>query len=78
MMAPDTPHERRMGKKLKEKVNKRYHDVLKRADAKHIPMEAPEAREIAMEEVLYIMGEEEKSRVVLEMKEKAKVSVGGD
>jgi len=72
MVSPDTPHERKMGKKLKEKVNKRYHDVLKRADAKHIPMEAPEAREIAMEEVLYIMGEEEKARVVLEMKEKAK------
>ena len=75
MLAPDTPHERKMGKKLKEKVNKRYHDVLKRADAKHIPMEAPEARGIAMEEVLYIMGEEEKSRVVLEMKEKAKASL---
>ena len=71
MVAPDTPHERKMGKKLKERVNKRYKDVLRRADAKHIPMEAPEARDVAMEEVLYIMGEEEKTRVVQEMKDKA-------
>jgi len=71
MIAPDTPLEKKLGKELSRKVKARTKDVLKRADARMMPMEYPEAHDIATEEVLYIMGEEKKKEVMKEMKDAA-------
>ena len=71
MIAPDTPLEKKLGHELKRKVRARTKDVLKRADARLMPMEYPEALEIATDEVLYIMGEEKKKQVIQAMKEEA-------
>jgi hypothetical protein len=71
MIAPDTPLEKKLGKELKHKVKARTKDVLKRADARMMPMEYPEAFDIAVEEVLYIMGEEKKKEVMKDMREAA-------
>ena len=49
----------------------RCKDVLKRADARHMPMEYPEAYDIATNEVIYIYGEERKKEIMAEMKEAA-------
>ena len=71
MIAPDTPLEKKLGQELKRKVRARTKDVLKRADARLMPMEYPEALDIATDEVLYIMGEEKKKQVMQQMKEEA-------
>ncbi|GMH74275.1 hypothetical protein TrLO_g13608 [Triparma laevis f. longispina] len=71
MIAPDTPLEKKLGHELKRKVKARTKDVLKRADARLMPMEYPEALDIATDEVLYIMGEEKKKQVMQSMKEEA-------
>lgn len=48
----------------RKRIKNRLTEVLARADAKNIPMEAKEAKVIAREEVLYMIGEEEKERLL--------------
>lgn len=51
----------------RKRIKKRVTEVLARADAKNIPMETKEAKVIAREEVLYIVGEEERERLIRQM-----------
>jgi hypothetical protein len=72
MISPDTPLEKKLGKELVKKIKARTKDVLKRADARQLPMEYPEAYDIATDEIVYIMGEEKKKAVLEDMKVKAR------
>ena len=51
----------------KKRIKERVAEVLRRADAKNIPMEIKEAKVIAREEVVYMVGEEERRRLLREM-----------
>jgi hypothetical protein len=52
LLSPETPQQRELRKVLLGKIEKQVKVVLRRADKMRIPMEIPEAREIAMEEVI--------------------------
>ncbi|KAL7447250.1 hypothetical protein ACHAXM_011034 [Skeletonema potamos] len=51
----------------RKRIKKRVSEVLARADAKNILMETKEAKVIAREEVLYMIGEEERERLLRQM-----------
>lgn len=52
LFSPETPQQRELRKVLLGKIEKQIKVVLRRADKMRIPMEIPEAKEIATEEVI--------------------------
>lgn len=64
---PDNRAEKKIGSQVKKRIKLRTKEVLKRADSRGIPMETKEATQIAMQEILYIIGEEERERLQREM-----------
>ena len=64
---PDNSSEKQMRLNILKRVKGRVTDVLKRADERHIPMETPEATNIAREEIIHIIGEEERTKLVHQM-----------
>ena len=71
MFHPDTPLEKKIGKDLKKKVHARTKDILKRGEKRGMLMEWPQAYEIGVDEIVYIMGEDKKKEVMAEMKAQA-------
>lgn len=65
---PVNSREKKTRSITKKRINKRLAEVLQRADAQNIPMETKEARVIAREEVLHMIGEEEREKLLLQMK----------
>ncbi|KAL3800346.1 hypothetical protein HJC23_003642 [Cyclotella cryptica] len=64
---PDNRAEKKIGASVKKRIKARTSEVLKRADSRDIPIETKEATKIATEEIIYIIGEEERSRLRKEM-----------
>ena len=52
LVSPETPAQKELRKELLKKIDKQVKVVLRRADKMRIPMEIPEAKEIAKEEVI--------------------------
>ena len=64
---PDNSVEKQTRKAIRKRIKGRVKDVLRRADEQHIPMETKEAKVIAREEIIHIIGEDERSRLCNEM-----------
>lgn len=64
---PDNSVEKQTRKAIRKQIKGRVKDVLSRADEQRIPMETKEAKVIAREEIIHIIGEEERSRLCNEM-----------
>ena len=64
---PDNRAEKKVSVQVKKRIKIRTKEVLKRADSRGIPMETKEATKIATDEVLHIIGEEERERLQSEM-----------
>jgi hypothetical protein len=64
---PDNSSEKQMRLNVLKRVKGRVPDVLKRADERHIPMETPEAQKIARDEIIHIIGEEERTKLTHQM-----------
>ena len=67
LKCPDNRAEKKIGLSVRKRVKARVKVVLKRADSRGIQMETKEATSIATEEMLHIIGEEERARLTLEM-----------
>ena len=52
LLSPETPQQKELKKELLKKIKLQIPEVLKRADKMHIPMEIPEAKLIATDEVI--------------------------
>ena len=72
MITPETPEEIELKKKLQKSVKTHIKEVLRIADKQKIPMEIPEAYQIALKEMIEKEVVEEKERAKLEMKEEAR------
>eukprot|EP01041_Mallomonas_annulata_P014808 gene14808-31454_t len=70
---PETPDEKALRKDLKARAKKHVKDVLRRADKQRIPMELPEAQQIALKEVVEMEVKAERDRVKEEMKIAAEI-----
>jgi hypothetical protein len=66
---PDNSVEKQTRLAIMKRVKERIPLVLKRADERHVPMETKEAKQIAREEVIQIIAEEERSRLNNQMEE---------
>ena len=64
---PDNSEEKQTRASIKKRVKDRVVVVLARAKERGIPMETPEAKAVAREEILHIIGEEERARLHSEM-----------
>ena len=64
---PDNSVEKQTRKTTRKRIKGRVKEVLRRADEQGIPMETKEGREIAREEIIHIIGEEERLRLRDEM-----------
>ncbi|KAL7459784.1 hypothetical protein ACHAWC_011521 [Mediolabrus comicus] len=64
---PASKREKKNRAVAKKRIKERVAVVLRRADAKNIPMEIKEAKVIAREEVVYMVGEEERNRLLEQM-----------
>ena len=64
---PENRAEKKINVQMKRRIKMRTKEVLKRADSRGIPMETKEASKIATDEVLHIIGEEERERLQTEM-----------
>lgn len=64
---PDNSSEKLMRLNVLKRVKGRVPDVLKRADERHILMETPTATNIAREEIIHIIGEEERTKLTHQM-----------
>jgi hypothetical protein len=64
---PFNKAEKKIAAQVKKRIKLRTKDVLKRADSRGIPMETKEATQIATQEMLHIIGEEERARLKNEM-----------
>jgi len=64
---PDNSIEKQMRANIRKRVKGRVSQVLARAKERGIPMETKEAKHIAREEIIHIMGEEERTRLRSEM-----------
>jgi hypothetical protein len=64
---PDNRAEKKIGASVNKRIKARTKEVLKRADSRGIPMETKEATQIATDEIIYIIGEEERDRLNAEM-----------
>ncbi|KAL7553296.1 hypothetical protein ACHAWF_016563 [Thalassiosira exigua] len=60
---PDNATEKRTRAIIKERIKGRVPQVLARAKERGIPMETKEAKAVAREEILHIIGEEERTRL---------------
>eukprot|EP00956_Cyclotella_meneghiniana_P032202 scaffold87397_cov70-Cyclotella_meneghiniana.AAC.13 len=67
LQQPDNRAEKKIGAQVKKRVRSRTKEVLKRADSRGIPMETKDATQIATQEILYIIGEEERERLQKQM-----------
>jgi hypothetical protein len=65
---PVNGEERAIRKKLRREIEKRTKNVLKRAEKKKVPMEKPEAYDMAQNEILLAYMDEERERVVQEQR----------
>jgi hypothetical protein len=68
LLIPETPEEEALKKDLVLRIKKHTPVVLHRADKQKIPMEIPEAREIAQIEVIEHEIKEEKKRIKIDMR----------
>lgn len=66
---PDNSVEKQTRLAIMKRVKERIPLVLKRADERHVPMETKEAKQIAREEVIQIIAEEERARLNNQMEE---------
>ena len=67
MDKPANRSEKKIRSLTKKRIKHRVTEVLARADSKNIPMETKEAKVIAREEILHIIGEEERARLLDQM-----------
>lgn len=65
---PDNAVEKLARATIRKRVKGRVFEVLARAKERDIPMETKEARAVAREEIIHIIGEEERDRLSSEMK----------
>ena len=65
--SPDNRREKKTGALVRKRIRGRVSQVILRADSRGILMETPEAKEIAKDEIVFIIGEEERARLRSEM-----------
>jgi len=73
LVLPETPEEIVYAKEIREKIKKQTKIVLRRADKQKIPMEIPEAEELARKEIVDEEMEVERERAKAQMREEATV-----
>eukprot|EP01038_Epipyxis_sp_PR26KG_P010405 gene10405-13975_t len=71
LILPDTPEQLLLQKDLKKRIKKQIKEVLRRADKQKIPMEIPEATDIAKNDVIEEEVGFEKERAKIDMKNEA-------
>jgi hypothetical protein len=71
LILPETPEEVSYSKVIREKIKRQTKVVLRRADKQKIPMEIPEAEELAKKEVIDEEMEAERERAKAQMREEA-------
>lgn len=71
LILPETPEEVIYSKEIREKIRRQTKVVLRRADKQKIPMEVPEAEELAKKEVIDDEMEAERERAKAQMREEA-------
>ena len=64
---PDNAVEKQTRKAIRKRIKTRLKEVLRRADEQGLRMETKEGKVIAREEIIHIIGEEERSRLNDEM-----------
>jgi hypothetical protein len=64
---PDNRSEKKIKASVKKRIKSRLKEVLARAEARKIPIETKEASKIATDEIIHIIGEEERVRLRAEM-----------
>lgn len=71
LLMPETPEDIILAKDLKERIKKHVKVVLRRADKQKIPMEIPEAQELAKKEIIDLEMEAERQRAKDDMRAEA-------
>ena len=71
LIMPETPDDIILAKDLSARIKKHVKVVLRRADKQKIPMEIPEAQDLAKKEIIDLEMEEERKRAKAEMREEA-------
>ncbi len=71
LLVPETPEEQHMKDRLIRQIKDHVPVVLKRADKQKIPMEIPEAKEVAQEEIIQLEMKEEQKRIKEDMRAEA-------
>jgi hypothetical protein len=66
---PDNTVEKQTRSAVMKRVKERVPHVLNRADERHIPMETKEAQQIARDEIIQLIAEEERAKLDNQMKE---------
>ena len=64
---PDNSVEKKTGNMVKKRIKARTAEVLARADTRGIPLETKEGKKIATEEMIHIIGEEERTKLQSDM-----------